>query len=100
MAPSTMEWNGNAELRSSLKASSNAAILDGEHTPQNVALYAFATGALFGGSLAVAYFSPSIPQLGVFLAALAIFHISEYILTAMFNPEKLGLDGESENRCR
>jgi protein-S-isoprenylcysteine O-methyltransferase len=32
------------------------------------------------------------PQFGIFLAALALFHFLEYIATALFNPHKLSLD--------
>ncbi|CAJ0642376.1 8276_t:CDS:2, partial [Entrophospora sp. SA101] len=58
-------------------------ILDGKHTPQNIALYSYLFGVVTGGSIAIAYYSETIPQLGVFFATLSIFHILEYIITAM-----------------
>nr|CAG8434017.1 9069_t:CDS:2 [Entrophospora candida] len=58
-------------------------ILDGKHTPQNIALYSYLFGVATGGSIAIAYYSETIPQLGVFFATLSVFHILEYIITAM-----------------
>ncbi len=68
-------------------------ILDGRHTPQNISLYSFCFGATFGGCLVIGYYSETIPQLGVFLAALALFHELEYMMTALFKPDGLSLDG-------
>ncbi|KAG0224598.1 hypothetical protein BGW41_005036 [Actinomortierella wolfii] len=68
-------------------------LLDGKNTPQNVAVYGFGLGALFGAGLVFATFvDTSIPQLFFFLAALGVFHSLEYISTALFNPMKLTLD--------
>ena len=68
-------------------------IYDGKHTPQNISLYSFCFGIAFGGCLAIAYYSETIPQLGIFFAALALFHELEYMLTALFKPDIVGLDG-------
>ncbi|KAF9967734.1 hypothetical protein BGZ73_000397 [Actinomortierella ambigua] len=68
-------------------------LLDGENTPQNVAVYGFGLGALFGAGLVLATkVDTSIPQLFLFLAALGVFHSLEYIATALFCPTKLTLD--------
>ncbi|CAG8438545.1 16247_t:CDS:2 [Acaulospora morrowiae] len=67
-------------------------LLDGFHTAQNISFYSFALGTLFGIAVTVAFYSDLIPQLGIFLAAVAIFHEFEYILTALFNADKLSLD--------
>ncbi|ORZ15113.1 Isoprenylcysteine carboxyl methyltransferase family-domain-containing protein [Absidia repens] len=69
-------------------------ILDGENTPQNIALYGFLLGLICGGGLIYALVSGTSwpPQLGYFLCALSLFHFLEYLATAMFNPDKLSLD--------
>ncbi|KAF9913388.1 hypothetical protein BX616_010092 [Lobosporangium transversale] len=68
-------------------------LFDGENTPQNIAVYGFGLGTLFGASLILASLvETSIPQFWLFLAALAIFHAFEYIAIALFNPTKLTLD--------
>ncbi|CAG8651596.1 5477_t:CDS:2 [Funneliformis caledonium] len=67
-------------------------ILDGRHTPQNISLYSFCFGIAFGGCLTIGYFSDTIPQLGIFLAALALFHELEYMMTALFKPDLISLD--------
>ena len=41
------------------------------------------------GSLAAALSSPI---LGAYLAAWAVFHLAEYLVTAIYNPEKAGVD--------
>jgi protein-S-isoprenylcysteine O-methyltransferase len=69
-------------------------ICDGEHTPQNISLYSFCFGIVFGGCLAIAYYSETIPQLGIFLTSLALFHELEYMLTALFKPDIISLDGQ------
>lgn len=35
------------------------------------------------------------PQLGVYLACMGLFHLSEFWTTAGWNPQKLSVDGES-----
>ncbi|KAF9159702.1 hypothetical protein DFQ26_006266 [Actinomortierella ambigua] len=68
-------------------------LLNGENTPQNVAVYGFGLGALFGAGMILATMvDTSVPQLCFFLAALGVFHSLEYISTALFNPSKLTLD--------
>jgi hypothetical protein len=68
-------------------------LFDGENSPQNIAVYGFGLGALFGASLIVATLvKTSIPQFWLFLAALGAFHALEYIAIALFNPTKLKLD--------
>ncbi|CAG8696313.1 4724_t:CDS:2, partial [Ambispora leptoticha] len=67
-------------------------LLDRSHTPRNIALYSFLIGTTFGIGISIAVASNTMPQLGMFLAALAFFHIMEYLLTAMVNSDKLSLD--------
>ncbi|KAF8964611.1 hypothetical protein BGZ46_000751 [Entomortierella lignicola] len=68
-------------------------LFDGENSPQNIAVYGFGLGALFGSSLLLATMvETSIPQFWLFLAALGVFHALEYIAIALFNPTKLKLD--------
>ena len=77
------------------------------NTPQNAVAIAFVLGAVFswfgrnalgffgalssnaGGSLPAALSSPI---LGAYLAAWATFHLAEYLVTAIYNPEKAGVD--------
>ncbi|KAF9281614.1 hypothetical protein BGZ68_006528 [Mortierella alpina] len=68
-------------------------LFDGKNSPQNIAVYGFGLGALFGASviLATMVHTP-IPQFWLFLAALGAFHALEYIAIALFNPTKLKLD--------
>ncbi|RIA94507.1 farnesyl cysteine-carboxyl methyltransferase, mediates the carboxyl methylation step during C-termin [Glomus cerebriforme] len=67
-------------------------IFDGRHTPQNISSYSFCFGIIFGGCLALAYYSETIPQLGIFFSALALFHELEYMMTALFKPDTINLD--------
>ncbi|KAG0318777.1 hypothetical protein BGZ99_005469 [Dissophora globulifera] len=68
-------------------------LFDGQNSPQNIAVYGFGLGALFGSSVVVAtVVQTSIPQFWLFLAALGVFHALEYIAIALFNPTKLKLD--------
>lgn len=71
-------------------------LFDGENTPQNISTYGFLLGIACGGGLVFAFLSNSstwhVPQFGLFLAALALFHFLEYLATALFNPDKLTLD--------
>ncbi|KAJ8654877.1 hypothetical protein O0I10_009442 [Lichtheimia ornata] len=71
-------------------------LFDGENTPQNISSYGFLLGIACGGGLVFAFLSNSsswhVPQFGLFLAALALFHFLEYLATALFNPDKLTLD--------
>ncbi|KAI8335043.1 Isoprenylcysteine carboxyl methyltransferase family-domain-containing protein [Chlamydoabsidia padenii] len=87
------EYNAFQESRRKAKASLGR-LLDGENTPQNIALYGFVLGILCGGGLIYALVSDTTwpPQMGYFLCALALFHFLEYLATALFNPDKLSLD--------
>jgi hypothetical protein len=68
-------------------------LFDGQNSPQNIAVYGFGLGGLFGASLVLATIvKTSIPQFWLFLAALGVFHALEYIAIALFNPTKLKLD--------
>ncbi|KAG0093771.1 hypothetical protein BGZ93_001911 [Podila epicladia] len=68
-------------------------LFDGANSPQNIAVYGFGLGALFGTSVILAtVVQTSIPQFWLFLAALGVFHSMEYIAIALFNPTKLKLD--------
>ncbi|KAG0360921.1 Isoprenylcysteine carboxyl methyltransferase family-domain-containing protein [Gamsiella multidivaricata] len=68
-------------------------LFDGENSPQNIAVYGFGLGALFGASAILATLvNTTIPQFWLFLAALGVFHALEYIAIALFNPTKLKLD--------
>ncbi|KAG0050054.1 hypothetical protein BGZ83_005175 [Gryganskiella cystojenkinii] len=68
-------------------------LFDGENSPQNIAVYGFGLGGLFGASVVLAtVVKTSIPQFWLFLAALGVFHALEYIAIALFNPTKLKLD--------
>ncbi|KND00971.1 hypothetical protein, variant [Spizellomyces punctatus DAOM BR117] len=62
-------------------------IFDGEHTPQNIAAYAYLLGCAHGFGVAVGLVSPNIPGLGFFIAMLALFHTLEYICTAMYRTD-------------
>jgi protein-S-isoprenylcysteine O-methyltransferase len=68
-------------------------LFDGQNSPQNIAVYGFGLGALFGTSVILATMvGSSIPQFWLFLAALGVFHSLEYVAIALFNPTKLTLD--------
>jgi protein-S-isoprenylcysteine O-methyltransferase len=68
-------------------------IFDGRHTPQNISLYSFCFGVIFGGCLLIAYYSETFSQLGILFTALALFHELEYLMTALFKPDIISLDG-------
>ncbi|KAF9432064.1 hypothetical protein BGZ76_011307 [Entomortierella beljakovae] len=68
-------------------------LFDGVNSPQNIAVYGFGLGALFGASVILSSMvETNTPQLWIFLAALGVFHALEYIAIALFNPTKLKLD--------
>ncbi|RHZ68262.1 hypothetical protein Glove_296g21 [Diversispora epigaea] len=67
-------------------------IMTEHHSPQNISIYSFGFGTTFGISVVVAYCSESFMPLGIYMAALALFHELEYLLTALFNANKLSLD--------
>ncbi|KAI9225063.1 Isoprenylcysteine carboxyl methyltransferase family-domain-containing protein [Blastocladiella britannica] len=65
---------------------------DGYHMPHNIALYAFGIGMVAGvGACTVALSPAPWLWLGLHLTALALFHITEYLVTAMYNYPKLEL---------
>ncbi|KAI9492462.1 Isoprenylcysteine carboxyl methyltransferase family-domain-containing protein [Zychaea mexicana] len=73
----------------------NAKLFDGSNSPQNISTYGFLLGIVCGGGLVFAMLCEpkwEIPQFGLFLAALALFHFLEYLATALFNPDTLTLD--------
>ncbi|ORZ32253.1 protein-S-isoprenylcysteine O-methyltransferase [Catenaria anguillulae PL171] len=70
-------------------------LLDGTHYPHNIATYAFGIGAVFGvGFSILTMLGPRSDWfwMGVFVTALAVFHIAEYLVTAMYNYPKLSLE--------
>ncbi|CAO3630647.1 unnamed protein product [Mucor fragilis] len=68
-------------------------IFDGRNTPQNISVYGFLLGMVCSAGIMFAVLSDShIPQFGIFLAALSLFHFLEYVATALFNADKLSLD--------
>lgn len=78
------------------KGSDKIHIFDGRNTPQNISVYGFLLGMVCSAGLMFAIMGKSkMPQFGIFLAALALFHFLEYIATALFNPHKLSLDCKS-----
>ncbi|RUS26810.1 farnesyl cysteine-carboxyl methyltransferase, mediates the carboxyl methylation step during C-termin [Jimgerdemannia flammicorona] len=74
------------------RLSDSLPIFDGENTPQNISTYGFLLGAIFGGSIIFVAYERELPQLGIYLAALSLFHTLEYVATALFNRDKLTLD--------
>ena len=73
----------------------NANLFDGSNSPQNISTYGFLLGIICGGGIVFAMICEpkwEIPQFGLFLAALALFHFLEYLATALFNPDTLTLD--------
>lgn len=68
-------------------------LFDGENSPQNISVYGFLLGMICSGGIMFTILSDTkIPQFGIFLSALALFHFLEYIATALFNADKLSLD--------
>lgn len=74
-------------------------IFDGRNTPQNISVYGFLLGMVCSAGIMFAILSDShIPQFGIFLAALSLFHFLEYVATALFNADKLSLDCKYQRR--
>lgn len=67
-------------------------ICNGEHTPINIALYAFGIGICLGLGLGLASFSNDHLWFGLHWVALATFHMLEYVITALFNPKRVNLE--------
>jgi hypothetical protein len=83
----------HAHLRNIPESITDFRLFDGENSPQNIAVYGFGLGAVFGAGIILATMvGSSIPQFWLFLAALGVFHSLEYIAIALFNPTKLSLD--------
>jgi hypothetical protein len=61
--------------------------------PHLIALYAFLTGIVLAGSLALAIRFHSTPQGWLFLTFLAFFHFMEYYITAKYRPDTVTIDG-------
>ncbi|KAG0946938.1 hypothetical protein G6F57_002742 [Rhizopus arrhizus] len=74
-------------------------LFDGKNSPQNISIYGFLLGIVCGGGFIFSFYG-SIPQLGLFLSALTIFHFMEYLSTALFNPHTLTLDSYLINHGR
>ncbi|KAI9282779.1 Isoprenylcysteine carboxyl methyltransferase family-domain-containing protein [Sporodiniella umbellata] len=74
-------------------------IFDGKNSPQNISVYGFLLGIFCGGGLLFSVYG-SIPQLGIFLSALTMFHFMEYLSTALFNASTLTLDSYLINHGR
>jgi protein-S-isoprenylcysteine O-methyltransferase len=71
----------------------HSAIFDGKHTSQNIATYAFLLGTVFGVSLTITIIAEGeFKWLGTHLTALTLFHLLEYLCTAIFNAPNLALD--------
>ncbi|KNE56907.1 hypothetical protein AMAG_02677 [Allomyces macrogynus ATCC 38327] len=66
-------------------------LLDGTHSPHNIALYAFGVGGVAGLGLALAFLGTTLQWFGLYLVALAVFHFFEYEVTALYNAPKLNL---------
>ncbi|KAJ3166953.1 hypothetical protein HDU88_003042 [Geranomyces variabilis] len=62
-------------------------IFDGAHTPQNIAAHAYLLGVTAGAGLAAGLCSTAFRGLGFFIGMLAVFHVLEYICTAMHRPD-------------
>ncbi|KAF9181286.1 hypothetical protein BGZ51_005559 [Haplosporangium sp. Z 767] len=83
----------HVHLRKAQESITDFRLFDGKNSPQNIAVYGFGLGALFGASMILAtVVQTPIPQFWCFLAALGVFHALEYIAIALFNPTKLSLD--------
>jgi hypothetical protein len=62
-------------------------IIDDIHSNQNIALYAFGIGCISGIGLSILLSGTSCYSFGFYLMSLGIFHILEYISTAMFRED-------------
>lgn len=63
----------------------------GDHVAPNIALYSVLAGALIGSGL-MGFFFTSHRAFGLYLFSLGIFHLFEYLTTAIFNPKRVKLD--------
>ncbi|KAJ3036120.1 hypothetical protein HK097_003923, partial [Rhizophlyctis rosea] len=82
-APSPEVESGNGPL--------SLPIFDNQHSPQNIAAYAYLLGCGVGLGIGMAWLCPTLRGFGVFLAALGVFHTLEYLTTAMYQQGRVGL---------
>ena len=71
-------------------------ILDGVHSPQNIALYSFSLGFIvsFGLTQNILSLQQFDAPFMLNLSFLALFHFLEYMPTAMYRPRELSLNCE------
>ncbi|KAI8912949.1 Isoprenylcysteine carboxyl methyltransferase family-domain-containing protein [Powellomyces hirtus] len=62
-------------------------IFDGHHTPQNIAAHAYLLGCLHGFGVGLGFCSTDFRGLGFFVGSLALFHVLEYLCTAMYRSD-------------
>lgn len=60
-----------------------------EKSPELYVVLAAALGTLFGAGLMLAWLDPSWADFGLFMAALAVFHVWEWLYVALFHPDDL-----------
>jgi protein-S-isoprenylcysteine O-methyltransferase len=63
----------------------------GIYSPENTSLYALLAGIMLGFGFATVLFSESYKTLGLYIISLGFFHFSEYLVTAIFNPDRVKL---------
>ncbi|KAJ9055008.1 farnesyl cysteine-carboxyl methyltransferase, variant 2 [Entomophthora muscae] len=63
----------------------------GDHIAPNIALYSVLAGMLIGSGL-MGFFFTGHRAFGLYLFSLGIFHLFEYLTTAIFNPRRVKLD--------
>jgi hypothetical protein len=66
-------------------------VFDGANSPQNIAISAFGLGTVFGIGVACTLLTDQ-TQLGLLFTVLPVFHLSEYLITALYNPGRLNID--------
>jgi len=64
----------------------------GDHVAPNIALFSVLAGAMIGIGFTAALFITAHIAIGVYLFSLGIFHLSEYLTTAIFNPRRVKLE--------
>lgn len=62
-------------------------IFDGQHTPQNISAHAYLLGCVHGVGMVIGFFRTNMRALGFFVGMLALFHVLEYLSTAMYRPD-------------
>ena len=58
-----------------------------------IALFAFATGIVLSGSIALAVYARDTPQCWLYITFLCLFHFLEYYITAKYKADTVTLDG-------